>query len=256
MTDDGRCEGCRNAVPYPIDFTMAFHPIVDVAAGGVWGYEALVRGTGGESAGQVLAALTPQTLYSFDQACRVKAIALAGEHMAPGSTARLSINFMPQAVYEPRACIQASLKAARRHGFDPRRLMFEFTENERVVDVDHVRSIIAAYRHMGFTTAIDDFGAGHAGLNLLAQLEPDIIKIDMDLIRNLDTSRTRDVIVRGIAEIARALGITVIAEGIETRAELDALRAIGITLVQGYYFARPTIEAFSLADDIPHLVAA
>src|SRR4051812_23013604 len=103
------CEGCRNAEPFPIAFTMAFQPIVDISAGSIWGYEALVRGANGEGAAAVLGQVTEANRYTFDQACRVKAIELAGRLLPRDSTARLSINFMPNAVYEPRACIKATL---------------------------------------------------------------------------------------------------------------------------------------------------
>ena len=223
---------------------MAFHPIVDLAAGEIWGYEALVRGVDGQGAGAVLSAVTEANRYVFDQACRVKAIELAGERMPATSRARLSINFMPNAVYEPKACIRATLAAAARVQFDPRRLMFEFTENERMGDTAHVANIVAEYRRMGFMTALDDFGAGYAGLGLLAKFQPDLIKIDMDLLRGVDSSAARQAIVAGIVGICRQLDITVLAEGVETEAELVALRAAGITLFQGFYFAKPQVETF------------
>ncbi|SDG45995.1 EAL domain, c-di-GMP-specific phosphodiesterase class I (or its enzymatically inactive variant) [Pelagibacterium luteolum] len=210
----------------------------------IWGYEALVRGVNGEGAGAVLSKVTDENRYAFDQACRVKAIELAGAKLRGQVAPKLSINFMPNAVYEPRACIQASLAAAERAQFDTRHLMFEFTENEEMRDTAHVKNIVEAYRHMGFTTAIDDFGAGYAGLGLLANLRPDLIKIDMELIRGIGDSADRRVIVSGIVSIARALGIEVIAEGIETRGELDAVRSCGVDLVQGYIFAKPMIETF------------
>lgn len=250
MTSGQGCQGCRNGAAFPFEFTMAFHPIINLSARSVWGYEALVRGTDGASAGAVLEAVTEDNRYAFDQACRVKAIELAGARLAGDRSARLSINFMPNAVYEPKACIQASLAAASRAGFDPRRLMFEFTENEHMADVDHVNGIFEAYRHMGFTTAIDDFGAGYAGLGLLAQLQPDMVKIDMDLVRGIADSARRRIIVGAIARMCDALGIGVIAEGVETGDELSALRSVGISLVQGYLFARPEIETFRAADDI------
>ena len=234
---------------------MAFQPIVDVAAGSIWGYEALVRGLNGEGAGEVLAAVTEENRYRFDQACRVKAIELAGAQMPQGSRAKLSINFMPNAVYEPAACIRASLAAAARVDFDPTRLMFEFTENEEVSDPAHVQNIIASYQAMGFTTALDDFGAGHAGLALLARFQPDLIKLDMELIRGISTSPARGSIVRGIVGIAAELGVLVLAEGVETEAELLSVRAAGIRLVQGYFFARPEIETFRRADEIAVLGA-
>lgn len=231
-------------------FTMAFHPIVDVAHNQIWGYEALVRGLEGQGAAAVLAAVTEANRYVFDQACRVKAIELAGQYLPAASNARLSINFMPNAVYEPRACIRATLAAAARTGFNPNRLMFEFTENEQMADTKHVANIVAEYKRMGFTTAIDDFGAGYAGLGLLAQFQPDLIKIDMELLRGVDGSPARQAIVAGIVGIARALDIMVLAEGVETEAELTTLRAAGITLFQGYYFARPQIETFASIDQL------
>ncbi len=235
---------------------MAFQPILDLEAGNIWGYEALVRGAAGEGAAAILAQVTEENRYRFDQACRVKAIELAGARLPPDSTAKLSINFMPNAVYEPRACIRASLAAAARAKFDPRRLMFEFTENERMQDAAHVQHIIASYRSMGFTTALDDFGAGYAGLNLLARFQPDLIKIDMDLVRGIDGSAARQAIIAGIVGICRQLGITVLAEGVETEAEVMTLRAAGIRLFQGYLFARPELETFRMPTAIPALAAA
>jgi EAL domain-containing protein (putative c-di-GMP-specific phosphodiesterase class I) len=243
MTTTAGCAACRDGSPLPFTFTMAFQPILDLAAGRVWGYEALVRGTAGEPAGAILSQVTDDTRYRFDQAARVKAIELAGRLFPADGDARLSINFMPNAVYEPNACIRASLEAARRVGFSHERIMFEFTENERFRDIEHVKRIVAAYRRQGFLTALDDFGAGFAGLSLLANFQPDLIKIDMDVLRGLDADERRRSIVGGIVGIARALGVTLLAEGIETEEELDAVRALGITLVQGYHFARPLIEA-------------
>jgi len=233
-----KCAGCGDGTELPFQFRMAFQPIVDVAEHRVWGYEALVRGPNGESAHSVLSQLTDDQLYRFDQAARVMAIETAGR-LFDDPQARLSINFMPNAVYEPRACIQQSLAAARRANFPATNLMFEFTENERMSDPRHVENIIGAYKALGFWTALDDFGAGYAGLCLLARLQPDLIKIDMELLRGIDASHPRQVIVSALAAIARELDITLLAEGVETEAELTALRAAGIRLFQGYYFARP-----------------
>jgi EAL domain-containing protein (putative c-di-GMP-specific phosphodiesterase class I) len=236
------CQGCRSSEPLPFDFTMAFHPIVDLDRGVVWGYEALVRGAQGQPAGQILSQVDESRQYKFDQACRVKAIELAGRLFPRTDETRLSINFMPNAVYEPAACIRTSLETARRVGFDTRRIMFEFTENERMVDTKHVARIIAEYKRLGFITAIDDFGAGHAGLNLLANLQTDLIKIDMEIIRGVTDSAARQAIIAGILVMARALDITIIAEGIETEAELATLRDAGINRFQGFFFAKPALE--------------
>lgn len=239
------CQGCRDGAELPFAFTMAFQPILDVSQGRVWGYEALVRGPEGQGAGTVLSQVTPETMYKFDQACRVRAIELFGQ-LSPQDDTRLSINFMPNAVYEPAACISASLGAAARVGLNPKRLMFEFTEQEHFTDTAHITKIVAEYKRQGFMTALDDFGSGYAGLNLLANLQTDLIKIDMDLIRDIHTDRVRQAIVAGIMSIARALDIQVIAEGIESEAELTTLRAAGISLFQGYHFAKPQVEALPM----------
>lgn len=243
--DDRRiaCPGCRDGAALDFDFAMAFQPIMDIRTGTPFAYEALVRGPGGESAWSVLDRVTEENRYVFDQRCRVKAIETAARAGLLDTPARLSINFLPNAVYSPAACIRLTLTTARAIDFPTDRLIFEFTENEQMVDPAHVGRIIAAYRQMGFGTALDDFGAGHAGLNLLARFQPDIIKLDMELIRALDSSLPRRMIVEGVVRMGEALGVTVIAEGIETRGELDALAAMGVRYIQGYYFARPAFEA-------------
>jgi EAL domain-containing protein (putative c-di-GMP-specific phosphodiesterase class I) len=250
------CQGCRDGAALDFEFSMAFQPIVDVETGGPFAFEALVRGLSNEGAGEILQRVTERNLYAFDQRCRVKAIEVAAQAGLLETPARLSINFLPNAVYSPKACIQLTLKTAAAAGVPVDRLIFEFTENERMADPAHVARIVDSYREMGFGTAIDDFGAGHAGLNLLARFQPDIIKLDMELIRGLEASLPRRIIVDGVARMCRQLGITLIAEGVETVAEYEALRAIGIRYFQGYLFARPGFEVLPAADLSPLRVEA
>ncbi len=124
------------------------------------------------------------------------------------------------------------------------RIIFEFTEDERI-DPTHTLKILSEYRDIGFKTAIDDFGAGYAGLTLLSKFQPDIVKIDMALVRDIDTDRTKQAIVRHTLALMRDLGIEVIAEGVETADELAVLRDMGVELIQGYFFAAPKFEAFA-----------
>ena len=236
------CEGCRDGAAFDVPFTMAFQPIVDVEARSVFAFEALIRGPNAEPAYTILSQVNERNRYGFDQACRVRAIELAARLGLPATGAMLSINFLPNAVYKPEACIRATLKAAERVGFPLDRLLFELTENEQLTDHDHLKSIVDSYRQMGFRTAIDDFGAGFSGLNLLVKFQPDIIKLDMELIRGLDADPVRRSIVRAIMGICADLGITAIAEGVETEAEMRALRDCGLRLFQGYLFARPGFE--------------
>ena len=232
------CQGCR-APGQDFKLAMAFQPIVDVETGQPWAFEALVRGANGEGAADMLSRVTEETRYAFDQQCRVAAIEGAVAAGIVDTGARLSINFLPGAVYSPVACIQLTLQTARAASFPTDRLIFEFTENEHMVDTAHVARIVDSYRKMGFATALDDFGAGHAGLGLLAKLQTDIIKLDMELIRGIDASMPRRMIVAGVARMCEAMDIVVVAEGIETVAEHETLRAIGIRYQQGFLFARP-----------------
>ena len=121
--------------------------------------------------------------------------------------------------------------------------MFEVTEGEKVLDNDHLRNIFVEYKKHRFTTAIDDFGAGYAGLNLLADWQPDIIKLDMSLTRGIDSDRVRRALVTGIISICKVLSIRVIAEGVETIEEYVTLANEGVTLFQGFLFARPGFES-------------
>jgi EAL domain-containing protein (putative c-di-GMP-specific phosphodiesterase class I) len=235
-----KCANCATAEGLGFDFSYAFQPIVDCRDGSVFSYEALVRGPGGESAFSVLERVDEANRYRFDQACRVKAIQAAARLGLP---CRLNINFFPNAIYRPELCIRTTLEAARTYGFPIDRLVFELTENEAVEDNAHIGSIINEYRRLGMQTAIDDFGAGYSGLNLLADYQPDYIKLDMKLVRGSDSHPARQVIIGNVVRMARELLIGVVAEGVETAAEYAWLRSAGIHLFQGYYFARPGFDS-------------
>lgn len=222
---------------------MAFQPILDVVTNKVFAFEALVRGLDGSGADHVLAAANESNRYAFDQRCRVRAIELAAQLGIADRGALVSINFMPNAIYRPEVCIRTTLETARRVGFPTKNIIFEFTEDQQIREPERVRAILRAYREMGFKTAIDDFGAGYAGLNLLADFQPDIIKLDMNLIRGIDNDPVRRAIVAGIIVVCEKLNIQVVAEGVETEEEFHTIRALGVTLVQGFLFARPAFEA-------------
>lgn len=122
------------------------------------------------------------------------------------------------------------------------------TEGERIEDGPWFAEILREYKRCGFKTAIDDFGAGYAGMRLLADFQPDIIKIDMDLIRNVDTNVARQAIVRSLVRLCDEMSIQVIAEGIETPAERDCLYDAGIHLMQGCLFAKPAFQSVASVD--------
>jgi EAL domain-containing protein (putative c-di-GMP-specific phosphodiesterase class I) len=237
-----RCVGCQQSEPLGFDFAFAYQPIVDLRDHSIFAHEALVRGPQGEGALSVLGQVNASNRYRFDQRCRTQAIAGAA---ALDMQTHLSINFMPNAVYRPELCIRSTLEAARAHNFPLDKLIFETLESEHVDNYRHLTNILREYREFGFKTAIDDFGAGYSGLNLLADFQPDLIKLDMALIRDVDRDRVRQAIVRGIVTICAELNVTVIAEGIESAGERDFLADCGIFLMQGYWFAKPVFKALA-----------
>jgi len=119
------------------------------------------------------------------------------------------------------------------------RLVFELTERGAIADLERFRERLDALRARGCRIAIDDLGAGYASLNAVALLEPDFLKIDMTIVRGIDESLSRSRLVRRIVEFANDQGIRVIAEGVETQAECEAVEAMGCHLLQGYLFGRP-----------------
>ncbi|WP_215782215.1 EAL domain-containing protein [Paludibacterium sp. B53371] len=241
QADEAVCSICRDGVALDFSFSFAFQPIIDIQARRVFAHEALVRGPQGESALSVLERVNAANRYQFDQACRVQAIRTAA---SLGMQSKLSINFLPNAIYRPEVCISTTLKAAETYHFPVENIIFETVEGERIEDGRWLEEVFRAYRRIGFLTAIDDFGAGYAGLNLLADFQPDIIKLDMGLIRGIDQHKNRRVIVSAVAGLCAELGIKLIAEGVETRGELACLRDLGIELIQGYLLSRPIFEGF------------
>ena len=235
------CKLCTSGPHFP--FSMAFQPIVDVKAGIVVAYEALARGPQGEPASYVLDRTLHNNRYSTDQRCREKAIAVSASLGILSTDADLCINFYPNAVYQPKQCMVRTFNAARSVDFPLSRVIFEITEVEEVRDHEHLRNIMIEYRNHGLRVAIDDFGAGHSGLTLLSEFQPDLIKLDRALVRDLDQRPASRAIVRSITQVCRDLNIEIIAEGIEREAEMQALCDLGIFTMQGFWFARPAFEA-------------
>jgi len=239
LFDESHCEQCACGEGLDFSFTFAFQPIVDVINKTVYAYEALVRGPEGEGAPSILGKVTEQNRYAFDQICRVKAVKLASRL---GMSTRLSINFMPNAVYKAEYCIRTTLAAAKTYNFDTSKIIFELTEGEDLTSVEHLVAIIEAYQEMGFSTAIDDFGAGYSRYNIMMASPPDLLKLDMMLVRNIHQEPNKQAVVAGIITMMKQLGGAIVAEGVETEEEYYWLRSQGIALYQGYLFARPGFE--------------
>lgn len=219
----------------------ALQPILR-ADGTPFGHEALLRAIGADGAligaGALMdAARETELLFTLDLAARKSALEAAAR-LGP-ERGSVFVNFDPASIYDPHYCLKETGAAARALGLDPERIVFEVTEGSQVRSLDHLRGILAVYRQAGFRVALDDVGAGFSGLNTLHVLRPDLIKLDMELIRDVDTDRYRQAIVRHLIGLGHELGIEVLAEGIETEGERRWLVAAGIDYLQGCLLGRP-----------------
>ena len=229
------------AVPYQAmpACTFAFQPIVNTRSRDIVAYEALVRGPHGESASTIINDIAPADLPRFDELCRSSAMQLASRL---GMDCDLNLNLLPQGFHADRDCLASTLDAAIQYNFFPERLVVEVTEGEVLGNQDRFTNLMDVYRGLGMRLAIDDFGSEYSGLNLLADFQPDQIKLDKKLARGIASRGPRQAIVRGILQVCRDLGIELIAEGIETAEEFRWFCDQGVYLFQGYLFGRPGFE--------------
>lgn len=219
--------------------TFAFQPIVNVHSREVVAYEALVRGRGGESAASIIHDIAAADLPRFDEACRSSAMRLAARL---GLACDLNLNLVPQGFHADRDCLASTLDAAIEFDFFPERLVVEVTEGEVLGNQDRFTDLMEVYRGLGMRLAIDDFGSVYSGLNLLAEFQPNQVKLDKRLARNIVSHKPHQAIVRGILQVCRDLDIELVAEGVESAEEFRWLRDAGVDLFQGYFFGRPGFE--------------
>ena len=221
------------------EFSFAFQPIVNVATHTIVSYEALVRGREQQTALQILQSVSHTDRYHLDETLRQQAIQLAAR-LKIGCN--LNLNLLPMALEVSETAVHSTLAMAEKHGIPASRIALEIVESEIINNVDWFVQSINDFRSLGVHISIDDFGAGYSGLNLLASFQPDSIKIDMSLMRDIDSIGPKQAIVRGIVRTCLDLGIDIIAEGIETDNEYSWCKDEGIELYQGYFFAKPEFE--------------
>lgn len=214
--------------------SIACQPIVDFRAQRVFGYEALMRSADAHlrTPAAILDA-AERLRRTSDVGRRVRALVAERMKTAPPDVA-MFINLHPLDLSDGQLT----------DGRDPlapyaARVVCEVTERSRLGDLDDARARVLALKRAGFRVAIDDIGSGYSGLSSFALLEPELVKIDMSLIRDIDRSNTKQRVVKNLGVLCAELAIDVIAEGIETPAERDCLLDLGLSLFQGYLFGRP-----------------
>ena len=234
-------------------FTFYFQPIVDTREGNVFAHECLVRLIGETSfnGGEIIEAATHESrVHEFDTYCRVKAIQSAAAQNRSGS--KVFVNFLSTSIYDPTLCLKSTEAAVKAARLSPADVVFEVVESDGVHHVKHLLDIAAYYRAAGFGFALDDVGTGANSLQMVCDFKPDYIKLDKSLTARLDDPM-RLTAVRKLTELAHEFGVAVIAEGIETAAQSEALQSIGIRFMQGWYFGYPAPRMNAAAEDLIRL---
>jgi diguanylate cyclase (GGDEF)-like protein len=224
-------------------FTNHFQPIVSIKdTSEIYGYESLLRGLDEQGnlvlPGPIIELATEAGLLpQIDLIARLSTIAQVKHHQL---NSHIFINFAPTALYDPVSCLRSTVEAIDQAGISHERVVFEVVESDNPQDLGHLKAVLQYYRDAGFLVALDDLGSGYSSLNLLHQLRPDFIKLDMGLIRDVHQDLYKASITEKLLEIAQKLNIQTVAEGIECIEELNWLRERGATFAQGYLIAKPS----------------
>jgi len=220
--------------------TALFQPVVLMGNGEIAGYEGLIRGPSDSPL---------HSPYNLFRAANENGLAVEVEYLSRqvvlesfarmNLSGKLFLNVSPECLLQRNARQGETLAYMQQLGLRPDRLIIELTENQRTYDYNLLRDAAKHYRDMGFEIAIDDLGEGFSSLRLWSELRPEYVKIDMHFIQGIDQDPVKHQFVSSIQQIAERSGTKVIAEGIETEAELRVIKDIGIICGQGYYIARP-----------------
>ena len=221
-------------------FHAVYQPIVDLADRRTVGHEALLRAVRPDGTVVLPDELFPAAEAAgwtnlLDRVGRTTALRDAGPWLGDHL---LFINFVPTSIYRPEVCLRTTEQAARAVGVRLDQVVFEVTEGHQVHDLDHLEHVFAYYRSRNCRVAVDDLGAGYSSLNTLVRLQPDVVKLDKDIVQELP-GRVATAVVEAIVRITHAYGGLVLAECVETPEQAVAALELGVDLGQGWYFGRP-----------------
>lgn len=233
----------------------AFQPIISLRDASIFGYEALARGP----KGSVLE--KPEAIFRQAEAAHklwdveylFRYAALKAAHALPRHT-KLFLNVNPNIIHHDKFQQGVTTAHLKDFGLKPDQILFEITERESVFDMSAFRTIIAHYKSQGYKIAIDDVGAGYSGLNLIAEIQPHCIKLDMQLVRNIDKEPVKQAIVKSMCEFAALTSAFVIAEGVETYDELCKLITLDVGYAQGYLIQRPSESIRNIDDGLKQYI--
>lgn len=237
------------------DIRIVFQPIVSLADGSVLGYEALSRGPEGTKLMHPDAlfgtAVKCGKLLELELLCRAKALEAAYRN---GSKIKLFLNVNPFVIHDEKFKRGFTKEYLKNYHIGPENIYFEITEKSAVEDLNGFKKTIEHYKRQNYKIVIDDAGAGYSGLNMITDIHPHYIKLDMKLIRGIDSDGYKKALVKSLCEFCRLSDISLIAEGIETEDELGALIDIGVHYGQGYLIQKPG-ELSPVGDDVVRSIA-
>lgn len=222
--------------------TCHYQPIV-TAAEEIFAYELLSR-FNNEDGSMIYpneifpAAKSRGRLYALDRVCRMTAV----KYAAVLKNKKAFINFIPTSIYSPEFCLRSTTSLANELGMDPAQLVFEVVETEKVDDLEHLKSILAFYKKKGFQYALDDVGEGYSTIEMLAELKPQYMKLDMQFVQGVAEDPEKQQTAKKFLEKALEVESIPLAEGVESREDFEWLKARGYQLFQGYYFGKPAAE--------------
>ena len=233
-----------------------FQPIISLTDGSVYGYEALSRGPKGtdmENPSMLFFyAQKYNKLWELELLCRSKAIETVHAHKAQ---MKLFLNVNPNIMRDPKFIQGFTKDYISQYSINPENVIFEITENEAINNLTDFLQTIRNYKDQNYKIAIDDAGAGYSGLNLISDVCPHFIKIDMNLIRDIDKEVTKQSLVRSMAEFASLSHTYLIAEGIETENELVKLIDIGVHYGQGFFIQKPCESLLPINNAVVQIIA-
>jgi EAL domain-containing protein (putative c-di-GMP-specific phosphodiesterase class I) len=219
-----------------------FQPVADLRLHQRLGYELLSRGPEPfrEPAALFERAGELSMMWELERACRLAALhAIAALPLATRLSSLFFLNISPDVLHDPRFVSGFTLAALQELGIRRDNIVIEITERTTIADDSRFEQAIRHYSRQGFRIALDDFGSGHSGLVTLIRCEPQFLKLDMAITRRVDADRYKQKIIKSVVALAENIGATLIAEGVETEAELDTLRSLGVCYAQGFLLGRP-----------------
>jgi EAL domain-containing protein (putative c-di-GMP-specific phosphodiesterase class I) len=212
--------------------TAHFQPIIDMQTNKIFAYETLTRGVlpdGTLMCPDVSFKKSARNDMNFtlDRMCRESALKTTAVKKID---AKVFINFIPTSIYDPEFCLASTVKWAKQLEFDPKNIVFEVVETQDVKDKEHLKSILNYYRDKGFLIALDDVGERYSSLNMIIDIKPDIIKVDRNIIENIDKEPMKQSIYKAPRGICLDNGIKILAEGVETLYELEKVKKLELTM--------------------------